>query len=163
MHNYSISKINLVYSVISIMAVTFYTKSRALNESLFAHMHFYKVINFEQSIHCLVWQTWVNNEWSSSAPQTWTVRIHRGRGVWVCVCVWQGISQETELQCINSSSTLTIFFKVAVPAVVAMSKIWRDQYLRACLINRRTRIQVLTKGPGHTNSGLQLVYTGLWC
>lgn len=40
-----------------------------------------------------------------------------------CVCVWQGISQETGLQYINSSSTLTIFFKVAVPAVVAMSKI----------------------------------------
>ena len=52
------------------MAVTSYMESRALNESLFAHMHFYIVINFEQSIHCLVWQTWANNEWSSNAPQT---------------------------------------------------------------------------------------------
>lgn len=54
MHNYSISKIKLVYSVISIMGVTSYMESRALNEMLFAHMHFYIVINFEQSIHCLV-------------------------------------------------------------------------------------------------------------
>lgn len=160
MHNYSISKINLVCGVISIIAVTSYMESRALNESLFAHMHFYKVINFGQSIHCLAWQMRANNEWSSNAPQTRTASISlhgqwgRGRGWVVCPSTVDGQS---------SSALPLIFFKVAVLAIGAMSEICSDQYLWVCLIKRRTNIQVLTKGLGLTNGGLQLVYTGIWC
>lgn len=144
-------------------------ESRALNESLFAHMHFYVVINSEQSTHCLVWHSWANNEWSSNAPQTGaaserSIHGHRGRGrVWVFGV--GGVSFDKRhragkpiLLCITS-----LFFKVAGGAIVAMSKIWSDQYLWVCLIKERAGIQVLTKGLGHTSVGLQRVYTGIWC
>lgn len=63
-------------------------------------------------------------------------------------------ARQAILFCITS-----YFCKVAVLAIGAMSKIWSDQYLWVCLIKRRTNVQVLTKGPGHTSVGLQLVYT----
>lgn len=69
----------------------------------------------------------------------------------------------TELDRQSSSALALIFFKVAVLAMGTMSEICHDQYLWVCLIKRRTNIQVLTKGLGHTKAGLQLVYTGIWC
>ncbi len=126
------------------MSVTSYMETRALNESLFAHMHFYIVINFEQSIHCLVWQTWANNEWSSNVPQTRTasVSIHRlwGKEGGVSFHNTDGALQAIPF-CITSS-----FFKVAVLAMWTMSKICSDQYLWVSLIKRGTNEQVLTKG-----------------
>jgi len=147
------------------MTVTSYMESRALNECLFAHMHFYIVINFEQSIHCLVWQTLANNEWSSNAPQTRiaSISIHR-HWAWEGGCAGRCDSTtQTELDRQSYSALALIFYKVAVLAMRTMSDICWDQYLWVCLIERGSNIQVLTKGLGHTKAGLQLVYTGIWC
>lgn len=145
------------------MAVTSYMESRALNESLFAHMHFYIVINSEQSIHCLVWQTWANNEWSSNAPQTRTANasIHRHRA-WLRRG-WGVSFHNTDRDGQSSSALALIFFKVAVLAMRTMLEICSDQYLWVCLIKRGTNIQVLTKGLGRTDAVLQLVYTRICC